>query len=138
MKIKQLKDVNCCHKNYFPVTLEDDLDLCQENFIIQQAICLSLLQCPNTAGYFHPSCETEILSQTRLYFTICLISLTLSFFLMSCHFDQVRGGCDRQTFYTISNTISISAIMYNSCIALQDCLGCCIIILLKTAAVLTK
>lgn len=135
MKIKQLKDVNCCHKNYFPVTLEDDLDLCQENFIIQQAICLSLLQCPNTAGCFHPS-YWNIVSDPLIFHNMLYFFISVCFL---CHVILIKSevaviGRHSSTIYTIS----ISAVMYNSCIGQQDWLGCCIIILLKTAGILTK
>lgn len=55
MKIKQLKVIQCCHKNSFPVTLEEDLDLCLRKLIIQQSIYLSLSSSiPTLRGMFNP------------------------------------------------------------------------------------
>lgn len=55
MKIKQLKVIHCCHKNSFPVTLEEDLDLCQGKLIIQQSIYLSLsFSVPTLRAIFNP------------------------------------------------------------------------------------
>lgn len=55
MKIKQLKIIYCCHKNSFPVTLENNLDLCQGKLIIQQSIHLSLSSSiPTPRATFNP------------------------------------------------------------------------------------
>lgn len=54
-KIKQLKDINRCHKKSFSLTLEEDLDLCQKKLIIQLAIYLSLLSSiPTLQAIFNP------------------------------------------------------------------------------------
>lgn len=55
MKIRQIKVIQCCHKNSFPVTLRRDLDLCQGKLIIQQSIYLSLSSSiPTLWAIFNP------------------------------------------------------------------------------------
>lgn len=92
MKIKQLKVIHCCHKNSFLVTLEEDLDHCQEKLIILQSIYLSLSPVSQHSRLYSTQLSNwNIVSELLLFHTMMplISSQTLCF-------DEVGASCNKQ------------------------------------------